>query len=52
MAGNHRLHRDIFNCVRQWTDNDLADFDDSSSLCRRFMWPQFAIEMARYSNPF
>ena len=54
MAGNHLLHRDLYEFVKEQCDDkfELGDFDETNPLCRRIMWPQASIEVARFANPF
>jgi acetyl esterase/lipase len=55
MAGDHKLHRDLYDLVRKWRgpgNPKMADFEESNPLCKRIMWPQVSIEIARFANPF
>lgn len=59
-VGDHRLHRDVYDFVKLWTESKkspvestmfLPPFDDNALCCRQIC-PQIMVTLGRFFNPF
>jgi fermentation-respiration switch protein FrsA (DUF1100 family) len=51
MDADHRLHRDLFNDVKNWTDSQDLIWPNDPIMNDR-LCPHFMIQIGRYFNPF
>ena len=51
MDADHRLHRDLFNDVKNWTDSSNLIWPDDPIMNDR-LCPHFMIQIGRFFNPF
>merc|ERR1712183_229697 len=51
MDADHRLHKDLLNNVKHWTDSPNLNWPNDPSINDR-LCPHFMVQVSRYFNPF